>query len=602
MKRYWKIAGFAVLAACWGRAEMPRYVCQRAEVPPVIDGKLDDAVWQRAFLSAPFADISEPGAPPQETRMQMVWDDDFLYIAARMAETNVWATLAARDSIIYHDPDFEVFIDAQGKGRNYIELEINALNTVWDLFITRPYGHEDCVALHDWDIKRLKHAVHVEGSLNNPADTDQGWSVELAIPWESITGHSHLPRKGEAPKPGSEMRMNFSRVSWEVARDAASPAGVRKLAMPERNDVWAPTGAVNIHKPEKWGVVRFSERAAGVWETAEARPDFQVYLWVHGNDHPEDTALWRRRFFEYREAGVDAVIADGSVEALKGLVPLAREAGLSVWVWLWALNQAGNAECREHPDWYSVSREGKSCFREADRPYVAYYEFLCPTHPQVRKYLKELVGRYAQIPGIAGIQLDYIRMVDVILPRGLWKTYGLVMDRELPPYDFCYCPRCIEAFGRKPLDDPSQDEAWREFRLQTVAEAAAVMAEEARRLRLPCAAAVFPSPELASALVRQDWKRFPLDLALPMNYSGFYNEPDAWIGAMTREAREAIGGRFPIAPGLHLPDIAPEKLEAILDDVIRSGGEGIGLFCNESLTPERQAVLKAWKQKREKKQ
>ena len=89
---------------------------------------------------------------------------------------------------------------------------MNQLNTVWDLFLTAPYGRPFNEALHDWDIKGLQTAVTLQGTLNDGEGDDTSWTVEIAWPWESITGHSSLPRKGAPPPPGTVMRMNFSRV------------------------------------------------------------------------------------------------------------------------------------------------------------------------------------------------------------------------------------------------------------------------------------------------------------------------------------------------------------------------------------------------------
>lgn len=245
----------------------PTYVCGRADSPPIIDGRGDEPLWKNAHELSPLRDI-EGAQIPHACRIKMAWDDDFLYILADMDEQHLWATRHDHDSVIYQDPDFEVFIDPDGDGLNYIELEINALNTTWDLFIPRPYRFNSPYILHDWEMPGLKHAVHLRGTLNNASDTDSGWSVELAIPWSSITGHANQPRKGTAPEVGSSMRFNFSRVNWQVKPDAASPCGYTKLTdksgtpLPESNHVWAPTGTINIHLPEYWGRVEFSSESA----------------------------------------------------------------------------------------------------------------------------------------------------------------------------------------------------------------------------------------------------------------------------------------------------------------------------------------------------
>ena len=69
----------------------------------------------------------------------MLWDDTYFYIGAELVEPHLWATLTQHDSVIFHDNDFEVFIDPNGDNHEYYEFEINALGTGWDLLLPRPY-------------------------------------------------------------------------------------------------------------------------------------------------------------------------------------------------------------------------------------------------------------------------------------------------------------------------------------------------------------------------------------------------------------------------------------------------------------------------------
>src|SRR5580704_3640106 len=124
-------------------ADLPpkKYTCVRAESAIRVDGKLNDAAWKRAPWSDWFIDIRGPSLPKPRfrTRVKMLWDDNYFYVAAELAEPDVWATLTEHDSVIFHDNDFEVFLNPSGDGRNYFEFEINALNTGWDLFLPKPY-------------------------------------------------------------------------------------------------------------------------------------------------------------------------------------------------------------------------------------------------------------------------------------------------------------------------------------------------------------------------------------------------------------------------------------------------------------------------------
>ena len=469
--------------------------------------------------------------------------------------------------MIYHDDDFEVFIDPSATGRNYLELEINQLNTVWDLFLTAPYGRPFSEALHDWDVKGLRTAVTLQGTLNEGEGDDTSWTVEIAWPWESITGHSSLPRRGSPPPPGTVMRMNFSRVDHVD--------GV------ERNTVWAPTRLKTIHAPEHWGRVRISANPVGTPE----RPDPTVGLWVHGND----ASVTAKSVGAWADAGVTTLIVDGSPDGIARVSKLGKAAGMRTVAWFWTLNRPGDSEALAHPQWYATSAQGKSCHDPTNRPFVSYYQFLCPSNPEVREHLKRKALEIAAIPEVDALQMDYIRMPDVVLPKALWPKYGLDMSTILPQFDFCYCAGCKARFGREPK---ATDADWTEWRLNSVAHAANFVADAVRAAGKPCGAAVFPTPRMSAEMVRQDWSRFKLDFAFPMDYASFYGEGCEWILSCVSEARKAVDGNFPIFPGLYLHDFTPAELEAALPRILDANPEGFCLFAHDGLTPERRAALR----------
>jgi hypothetical protein len=240
-----------------------QYYCRPAEDQVTVDGLLTERAWTKAEVSGEFVDITGAALaqPDFSTRVRMTYDDVYFYVAAEMEEPHVWATLTRRDAVIYHDNDFEVFIDPDGDTHQYYELEINALGTEWDLLLVRPY-RDGGPAIHAWDIPGLRTAVHVNGSLNDPADVDIGWSVEIAIPWNALAEatNAQVP-----PRPGDRWRMNFSRVDWPVEiRDGQTVKTVDPAsgkAGPEDNWVWTPQGLVAMHYPEMWGIVQFADTA-----------------------------------------------------------------------------------------------------------------------------------------------------------------------------------------------------------------------------------------------------------------------------------------------------------------------------------------------------
>jgi hypothetical protein len=232
----------------------------------VIDGKLDDEAWQAAAWTDAFVDIEGDRKPRPRfrTRVKMLWDDAYLYIAAELEEPHVWATLTQHDSVIFHDNDFEVFLDPDGDSHLYAELELNALNTTWDLLLTKPYK-DGGQAIDAWEIAGLRTAVHIDGTLNDPHDTDRGWTVEIAWPWKGLKELTHVL---VPPRDGDQWRINFSRVEWRHEIIGGKYHKVPKTS--EDNWVWSPQHVIDMHRPEHWGYLQFSIAPAG---TATFHPD-----------------------------------------------------------------------------------------------------------------------------------------------------------------------------------------------------------------------------------------------------------------------------------------------------------------------------------------
>ncbi|MFO0827380.1 MAG: carbohydrate-binding family 9-like protein [Phycisphaerales bacterium] len=271
--------------------------------PIALDGKLDDPQWDLAPWTSDFVDIegSSKPTPRYRTRAKMLWSDDYLYIGAELEEPDVWATYREHDQIVFHEPDFEAFIDPDGDGRAYYELEVNCLGTIFDLFLPRMY-REGGPAVHSWNCEGLKTAIHVYGSANDPRDEDQRWTLEWAIPWKALVPPTkdadgkELPdvsaereRKGAAPKPGDTWRINFSRVQWkhnfeeldehgkrvgpqhrptaplpdnDSIKQAPIPRYEKRKGLAEDNWVWSPQWLVDMHLPDRWGKVTFVREPA----------------------------------------------------------------------------------------------------------------------------------------------------------------------------------------------------------------------------------------------------------------------------------------------------------------------------------------------------
>lgn len=240
------------------------YVVHKTDQPIVIDGNIEKEIWKKAEWTNSFVDIRGDIAPDPrfDTRAKMLWDDDYFYFAAKLEEPHVWGTITERDAVIFMDNNFEIFIDPNGDTHHYYELEVNALGTIWDLMLTQPYRNGGR-AIDAWDIKGLKVGIDIQGTLNDPSDKDEGWTVEIAIPWDVLEEAA----PGGRPDDGTQWRLNFSRVQWQT--EIIDGEYVKKTDpdtgqdLPEDNWSWSPQGLINMHYPEIWGYVQFSDEPAG---------------------------------------------------------------------------------------------------------------------------------------------------------------------------------------------------------------------------------------------------------------------------------------------------------------------------------------------------
>jgi hypothetical protein len=264
--------------------EIARYTCYRTREPIQIDGTLDKAAWAQAPKSPRFVDMASGTPGYYDTRMAALWDETNLYIGFWVQEPFVEAHHTERDAIIFQENDVEVLIDG---GDCYYELEINALGTIYEImFIWRDafarcsrfdapefdlyerqvytfggdYDRQSASfwqgthprgvrwAFVDWDFPGLQVATHVDGTLNDNSDVDQGWTVEIALPWSGMGWLANgrcLP-----PQDGDTWRLFFGR--FQKLMNAGSEV--------EPHPAWvlSPHGVYDTHQPECFPYVTFS--------------------------------------------------------------------------------------------------------------------------------------------------------------------------------------------------------------------------------------------------------------------------------------------------------------------------------------------------------
>jgi len=255
----------------------PEYVCYRAVGKIRTDGHLVESSWRKALKTRPLVHITSGEEVHFNTQAMMVWDDRYWYVGCLVEETDVFACEGRHHTPVYHtDHDIELFVDPDGDGENYYEFQINPINTINEVFWDKP-GRAGGQGIFGWDLVGIKHAVQVQGTLNCPDMKDEGWSVELALPWKSMG--RMCPNVPLPPMPGDTWRVNFTRVektrrrpkivrstrqfsSVQEARDYIGPR-IKGEVIESVDWVWAVAPEYNAHIPSSWGYVHFSDLEVG---------------------------------------------------------------------------------------------------------------------------------------------------------------------------------------------------------------------------------------------------------------------------------------------------------------------------------------------------
>lgn len=330
-----------------------------------------------------------------------------------------------------------------------------------------------------------------------------------------------------------------------------------------------------------------------------------VYGWLGGPGESTDQEL-QDQFADFKNRGIDGLMYNGGQdpETYRRVGKIAKSAGLEFHTWIPTMNQGKNPLIQ--PDWYAINGKGESAYDKP--PYVSYYRFLCPNREEVFQFLANMYSAVADVPEVDGIHLDYIRFPDVILARGLWDKYGLVMDREFPVYDYCYCDQCVGDFKEKSgidiksVEDPSQVQEWKQFRYDLITNMVNRLVDEIHKKGKKVNAAVFPGPNsIAKKIVRQEWDKWNLDAVFPMNYNDFYLESPEWVGEVTKEGVTAIGNRIPLYSGLFIcpnpenkteendPEnhgLIPSEIGTAIKASMENGAAGICLFTPGRMTEQ----------------
>ena len=123
----------ALLAQTMGAFDLRQAICGESEGTIVIDGRLDEATWKGSCKLTLVDAVT--GAPPLcgTTTGTLLWNHAYLYIGITAQDRNIWATMIQHDDVLSREEVIEVFIDPDGDQKNYIEIEVNPRNVVFDV-------------------------------------------------------------------------------------------------------------------------------------------------------------------------------------------------------------------------------------------------------------------------------------------------------------------------------------------------------------------------------------------------------------------------------------------------------------------------------------
>jgi len=183
---------------------------ERATSEIKVDGKPDDPAWTKANRVELTRVDGQQVAPDETTVVMALYDDTHLYFLFHVADNFIETPFKERDSKLWEADAVELLLDAQGDGKDYLEIQVSPKNVVFDaLFKTqRNPPPEEAKA---FNMTNLKTAVHVTGTVNKQEDRDASYDVEVAIPWAEVPGLGAIP-----PKQDAIIRVNFFRFE---ARD-----------------------------------------------------------------------------------------------------------------------------------------------------------------------------------------------------------------------------------------------------------------------------------------------------------------------------------------------------------------------------------------------
>jgi cellulose/xylan binding protein with CBM9 domain len=234
----------------------PRYVARRANGPIKIDGKLDEPAWQQAPFTDAFVNTLTGAKVEALTQAKILWDDASLYVAFSTDDKDVASSFTKQDDKLWTQDAVELFIDADGDGKDYVELEASPAGVIFDSYLPGHRQNQD-----DWK-SGMRSATQVNGTLNKHGDVDRGFTTEIIVPLAAARGRATKDLK-LPPAPGTVWRINLFRMDLDQGK-------------PQQATAWSAPLVGDFHTLDRFGDLVFGDAAGAVPAAPQAKTAVRV--------------------------------------------------------------------------------------------------------------------------------------------------------------------------------------------------------------------------------------------------------------------------------------------------------------------------------------
>ena len=217
-----------------------------------IDGIANDVGWATAVTSPDFATAEGSPEPLGRAFAKMTWNEQYLYLFVSITDSDIFSEYTKHDDPLWKADCVEIFIDADGNRRGYVELQVNPNNATFDKWwpATRAQPGDE-----SWD-SGMVTAV----KLKKNGDADQGWDVEIEIPWAAVKGKDPQMAVRLPPEVGDRWRMNVVRVDVRKGgKDAAAAS-------------WNRITFADFHALDRMLTIVFADAQGNITKTAGTPP------------------------------------------------------------------------------------------------------------------------------------------------------------------------------------------------------------------------------------------------------------------------------------------------------------------------------------------